>query len=38
MIPVAALRFRPAGSAGLTMYEVTAPPELVGAFAVIGVP
>ena len=32
------LRLRPAGRAGLTLYEVTAPPVLVGLFAVIGTP
>jgi hypothetical protein len=38
MMPVVALRFRPAGRAGLTLYEVTAPPPLVGLFAAMGVP
>jgi len=38
MIPVLGFRLRPAGSAGLTRYEVTAPPLLVGLFAVIGTP
>jgi hypothetical protein len=38
MIPVVVFRLRPAGRAGLTLYEVTAPPVLVGLFAVIGVP
>jgi hypothetical protein len=35
--PVSALRVKPAGRAGLTAYKVTAPPELVGVFAVISV-
>jgi hypothetical protein len=34
--PVAVLKLRPAGSAGLTLYEVTVPPMLVGSFSVIG--
>jgi hypothetical protein len=38
MTPVLALRVRPAGRAGLTLYEVAAPPVLVGLFAVIAVP
>jgi hypothetical protein len=38
MIPVPALRLRPAGRAGLTLYEVAAPPVLVGLFAAIAVP
>jgi hypothetical protein len=38
MIPVVVLRLRPAGRAGLTLYEATAPPVLVGLFAGIGVP
>jgi hypothetical protein len=38
MIPELALRVSPAGRAGLTLYEVTAPPVLVGLFAVIAVP
>jgi hypothetical protein len=36
--PVEVLRLRPGGSAGETEYETTAPPLLVGAFGVIGVP
>jgi hypothetical protein len=36
MPPVAVLKLNPAGSAGLTLYEVTAPPMLVGSFSVIG--
>jgi hypothetical protein len=36
MIPVVVLRLRPAGRAGLTLYEVTAPPVLVGLFGAIG--
>jgi hypothetical protein len=36
--PVLVLRVKPAGRAGLTLYEVTAPPLLVGLFAGIGVP
>ena len=38
MTPVLALRLRPTGRAGVTLYEVTAPPVLVGLFAVIAVP
>jgi hypothetical protein len=38
MTPVLAFRLRAAGRAGLTLYEVTAPPVLVGLFAVIAVP
>jgi hypothetical protein len=38
MTPVLALRLRPAGRSGLTLYEVTAPPLLVGLFGGIGVP
>jgi hypothetical protein len=37
MTPVVVLRLKPAGSAGLTLYEVTAPPLLDGSFSVIGV-
>ena len=36
--PAVVLRFKPAGRAGLTLYEVTAPPLLVGLFGVIAVP
>jgi hypothetical protein len=38
IIPVLVLRLRAAGRAGLTLYEATAPPLLVGLFAVMGVP
>jgi hypothetical protein len=38
MMPVLVLRLRPAGRAGLTLYEVTAPPVLLGLFGVIAVP
>jgi hypothetical protein len=38
MIPVLVLRLRPAGRAGFTPYEVTAPPVLVGLSAGIIVP
>jgi hypothetical protein len=38
MMPVLVLRLRPAGRAGLILYEVTAPPVLVGLFGVIAVP
>jgi hypothetical protein len=38
MTPVLPLRLRPAGSAGVTLYEATAPPALLGLFAVIGIP
>jgi hypothetical protein len=36
--PVLGFRVRPAGRAGLTVYVLTAPPVLVGLFAVITVP
>jgi hypothetical protein len=36
--PVLGLRFTPAGRAGLTLYELTAPPAALGLFAGIGVP
>jgi hypothetical protein len=36
MIPVLVLR--PPGRAGLTLYEVTAPPVLAGLFGGIGTP
>jgi hypothetical protein len=36
MTPLLVFRVRPVGSAGLTLYEVTAPPLLVGVFGVIG--
>jgi hypothetical protein len=36
MTPVLALRLSLAGRAGLTLYEVTAPPLLVGLFGGIG--
>jgi hypothetical protein len=32
MLPVVLLRLRPAGRAGPILYEVTAPPVLVGLF------
>jgi hypothetical protein len=35
---VLALRANPAGKAGLTLYEVTVPPLLVGLFGVICTP
>jgi hypothetical protein len=38
MMPVLALRLRPAGRAGFTLYVVTAPPVLVGLFGGIAVP
>jgi hypothetical protein len=38
MTPELELRLRPAGSVGVTPYEATAPPELVGLFAGIAVP
>jgi hypothetical protein len=38
MTPVVVLSVRPAGSAGATEYEVTAPPPDVGVFGVIPVP
>jgi hypothetical protein len=34
--PVFVLKFKPAGNAGLTLYEVTLPPALDGSFSVIG--
>jgi hypothetical protein len=37
-MPVVVLRLRPAGSAGLTLYDVTAPPVLVGLFGGIAAP
>jgi hypothetical protein len=36
--PVLVLRNNPAGRGGVTLYEVTAPPLLVGLFAVIATP
>jgi len=36
--PVLVLRVKPAGRAGLTLYEVTAPPLPAGLLGVIGVP
>jgi hypothetical protein len=36
--PVAGFRVSPCGSAGETLYAVTAPPELVGVFPGIGTP
>jgi hypothetical protein len=36
--PVVVLSVRPAGNAGVTAYEATAPPDDVGVFAVIAVP
>ena len=36
--PVVGLRVSPAGNAGETTYEVTAPPLLVGVLAVIAIP
>jgi hypothetical protein len=38
IIPVLVFRLRPAGRAGLTLYEATAPPVLMGLFAPIAVP
>ena len=38
MIPVVLLRLKPAGRAGLTLYELTAPPLLVGLFGAICTP
>jgi hypothetical protein len=35
--PVLVSSMMPAGSGGVALYEVTAPPVLVGLFAVIGV-
>jgi hypothetical protein len=36
--PVLVLRNNPPGRGGVTLYEVTAPPVLVGLFEGIGVP
>jgi hypothetical protein len=36
--PVVVFSTMPAGSGGVALYEVTAPPVLVGLFAVIGTP
>jgi hypothetical protein len=36
--PVDVLSVKPAGSAGNTEYDATAPPDDVGVFAVIAVP
>src|SRR5512137_495727 len=38
MTPVVGFRISPAGKAGVTAYDATAPPVLVGAFATIAVP
>jgi hypothetical protein len=38
MIPVEVFRLRPGGMAGVTEYESTAPPLLLGELAVIAVP
>jgi hypothetical protein len=38
MTPVEASRLKPAGSAGETEYEVTAPPALLGAFGAMAIP
>jgi hypothetical protein len=38
MIPVVLLTLKPAGRAGLTLYELTAPPLLVGLFGAICTP
>jgi hypothetical protein len=38
MTPVLPLRVNPAGSAGLALYELTAPPLLVGLSGVIATP
>jgi hypothetical protein len=35
--PVLVFRTMPAGRGGVALYEVTAPPVLVGLFAVIGI-
>jgi hypothetical protein len=36
--PVEVFRLKPAGSAGLTLYPVTAPPLVVGLSGVIATP
>jgi hypothetical protein len=38
MTPVLVFRIKPAGKVGVTLYEVTAPPLLVGLLGVIAVP
>jgi hypothetical protein len=38
MTPVLVLRLRPVGRTGLTLYEVAAPPEVLGLSAGIDVP
>jgi hypothetical protein len=38
MTPVLVLKLSPAGRSGLTLYEVTAPPVLVGLSGVIAIP
>jgi hypothetical protein len=38
MTPVLALSVNPAGNAGLALYELTAPPLLVGLSGVIATP
>jgi hypothetical protein len=38
MIPVVVLKLRPAGRTGLTLYEATVPPVMVGLFGAIVVP
>jgi hypothetical protein len=38
MTPVLALSTRPAGSAGLTLYEFAVPPVLVGVSGVMDTP
>jgi hypothetical protein len=37
MIPETVFRLRPAGRAGLTLYEITNPPRFDGKLGVIGV-
>ena len=38
MAPVLVFKLNPAGKAGLTEYEVTAPPVLLGELVVIALP
>jgi hypothetical protein len=38
MTPVLVVRLKPAGSVGLTLYEITRPPVLVGVIGVIANP
>jgi hypothetical protein len=37
-MPVVAFRLKPAGRAGVTLYDITVPPELAGLLGVICTP